>query len=74
MNKKNAYKFHPVDTNICVENIGNRFDLILVASQRIRELRKGSKQLVKMEDNHPVIALTEIEQGLIGKEYLTKIK
>ncbi len=69
----NKYDPHHIDTNRCVENIGNRFNLILVAGARVRELRRGHAKKV-LENNSPSItALREIEQGHIGKDYLKKI-
>ena len=64
------------DTDRCVELIGNRFNLVLVASIRVRELRRGSKPLV---DNYnrstpSVLALKEIEAGKVGIEYLKKVR
>ena len=49
-----------------VEKIGNRFDLVLVASKRAREIAIGGKvPLVPAENDKPtVIALREIEAGL----------
>ncbi|BAC24551.1 rpoZ [Wigglesworthia glossinidia endosymbiont of Glossina brevipalpis] len=53
-----------------VEKIGNRFDLVLVASQRAREMQIfGKSPMVDKEnDKYTVIALREIEQGLIEKQ------
>ena len=50
-----------------VEKIGNRFDLILVAARRARQLATGGKEpLVETDNDKPtVIALREIEAGLI---------
>jgi DNA-directed RNA polymerase subunit omega len=55
-----------------VEKIGNRFDLILVASRRARQLATGGKDpLVEVENDKPtVIALREIEQGLINSDVM----
>ena len=64
------------DTDLCVRLIGNRFNLVLVAATRVRELRRGSKPLVD-NANHSssvVLALKEIEQGKVGVEYLKKIR
>jgi len=57
------------------EAIGNRFDLVLVASQRARELKNGSAQRVEGKDaSYAVTALREIEQGKYTKQdYLSKI-
>jgi len=55
--------------------IGNRFDLVLVAAQRARELKNGSTQRVEGKDaSYAVTALREIEQGKYTKQdYLSKI-
>ncbi|MBY5994102.1 DNA-directed RNA polymerase subunit omega [Ferrimonas balearica] len=55
-----------------VEQIGNRFDLILVAARRARQLSvQGKEALVEVEnDKSTVIALREIEQGLINSAAL----
>ncbi|BGI50948.1 MAG: DNA-directed RNA polymerase subunit omega [Arsenophonus endosymbiont of Ceratovacuna japonica] len=55
-----------------VEKIGNRFDLVLVAARRARQLQiRGKSSLVKEEnDKVTVIALREIESGLINIEIL----
>jgi DNA-directed RNA polymerase subunit omega len=62
------------DTDKCVEMIGNRFDLVLVASQRVRELKRGAAPKVTTTSTPIVAALEEIEAGFIGREYLKKIK
>ena len=65
-----------ISSEEAVNQIGNRFDLVLVASQRARELKNGSIQRVDGKDASPTItALREIEQGKQTKsEYLTKLK
>lgn len=51
-----------------VEQVGNRFDLVLVASRRARQLAtQGKDPLVPVENDKPtVVALREIEQGLVN--------
>ena len=53
-----------------VEQVGNRFDLILVAARRARQLATGGRDaLVEEENDKPtVIALREIEAGLVTNE------
>ncbi len=53
-----------------VEKIGNRFDLVLVASRRARQIATGGKDpLVEVENDKPtVLALREIEADLISTE------
>ncbi|CAI3791865.1 MULTISPECIES: DNA-directed RNA polymerase subunit omega [Rheinheimera] len=50
-----------------VNKIGNRFDLILVASRRARQLAvEGKEPMVDPENDKPtVVALREIEKGFI---------
>ena len=49
------------------EKSGNRFDLVLVASRRARQIATGGKDpLVEIENDKPtVLALREIEADLI---------
>lgn len=58
-----------------VEAIGNRFDLVLAASQRSRELKSGHAQKVTGKDaSTNVTALREIEEGKYTlKDYLKSI-
>lgn len=58
-------------SEIAAEKVG-RYDLILIASRRTRELNRGWRPLVECENNAGVTALREIEAGLIGREYLLK--
>lgn len=55
-----------------VEKIGNRFDLVLVASRRARQIATGGKDaLVELENDKPtVLALREIEADLISSEIM----
>lgn len=56
-----------------VKAIGNRFDLILVASIRTRELNRGHKSKMISKTGNMLTALQEIEEGHIGREYLKKV-
>ncbi|EHK7230159.1 DNA-directed RNA polymerase subunit omega [Escherichia coli] len=55
-----------------VEKIGNRFDLVLVAARRARQMQVGGKDPLVPEENDKttVIALREIEEGLINNQSL----
>lgn len=52
--------------------IGSKYDLVLVAARRIRELRNGHAPLIQSRDSDISIAMDEIEQGLVGRDYLLK--
>lgn len=55
-----------------VDKIGNRFDLILVAARRARQLSvEGKEPMVDCENDKPtVVALREIEKGFITQSIL----
>ncbi|GAA0505244.1 DNA-directed RNA polymerase subunit omega [Tatumella terrea] len=55
-----------------VEKVGNRFDLVLVAARRARQMQVGGKDALVPEENDKttVIALREIEEGLITNQIL----
>ena len=54
-----------------VDRVGNRFDLILLASRRARQIANGKEPLVETKNEKPtVIALREIEHGLIDSARL----
>jgi len=62
----------PVTVQDAVEKIGNRFDLVLVAARRARQMQVGGKDPLVPEENDKttVIALREIEEGLINNQIL----
>lgn len=53
-----------------VAKIGNRYDLVLVAAQRVRELQRGDSPLTQRQQGPITTVLSEIEQGLVGRERL----
>ena len=59
----------------CLPNVDNRFDLVLVASRRARQLALGALPLVDAENDKPtVIALREIAEGLMNQEILDEME
>lgn len=54
--------------------VGNKFDLVLIASQRVRELKRGALPKVQGKNGPVVTALREIEEGHIGRDYLKRIR
>jgi len=57
----------------CLHELDNRFDLVLVASKRARQLATGGKDAyLEWENDKPtVMALREIAEGHIGRSILT---
>ena len=52
--------------------VGNKYDLVLIAARRARELKRGWRPLVECKNDVLVTALREIEEGKIGRDYLLK--
>lgn len=56
----------------CLNNVDNRFQLVLVATRRARQLANGKDPMLPWENDKPtVLALREIAQGLVGRDILT---
>ena len=52
----------------CLEHVENRFDLVLLAARRARQIARGADPLVAAENDKPtVIALREIAENLINE-------
>jgi len=49
----------------CLEKVENRFELVMLASKRTKQLLKGSAPLVKSDNKDGVIALREIAAGKV---------
>lgn len=55
----------------CLSRVDNRFQLVLVATKRARQLSLGAEAFVEEENDKPtVIALREIAEGLVTKDIL----
>jgi len=56
----------------CLDFVDNRFELVLVSSKRARQIAVGGKDpMVDEENDKPtVIALREIEEGLVNASIL----
>lgn len=53
----------------CLENVENRFELVLLASKRARQLEKGADEFVSRgNDKTTVVALREIAEGHVTPE------
>jgi len=65
-----------IDLEQCVENSGgNRFDLVIMAAARARELSRQHRHHERTEHlNSPITALLEFQNGKLDKEYLKRIK
>ncbi|MDH5784113.1 MAG: DNA-directed RNA polymerase subunit omega [Chromatiales bacterium] len=56
----------------CLDNVDNRFQLVLVATKRARQLANGNEPMLEWENDKPtVMALREIADGLVTRDILT---
>jgi len=51
----------------CLEKTANRFELVMLAAKRTRQLLKGAKPLVASDNREVVIALREIAEGKVRR-------
>ena len=58
----------------CLDNLDNRFELVMVASRRARQLATGGKDAkVDWENDKPtVVALREIAEGYVDQSILSR--
>jgi DNA-directed RNA polymerase subunit omega len=61
-----------LDMQKCADAIGNRFEMVVVAARRAREIQRGHATKMTTKSKPVVAALEEIQAGLVGKEYLLK--
>ena len=55
----------------CLDHVDNRFDLVLLATKRARQIAKGKEPLLPLEnDKVTVIALREIAAGLVDDKFV----
>ncbi len=58
----------------CLDNIGNIFEMVLVAAKRARRIAHGADPMVELENDKPtVVALREIAEGLVTPAILEEI-
>ena len=51
----------------CLEKVSSRFELVILASKRAKQLFKGAKPLIETDNREIVTALREIEAGKVRK-------
>lgn len=59
-----------IDTEQCVKNIGSRYDMVIIAAARAREIRRNNRASERRDHVFTVVtALQEIQDGKLGKDY-----
>lgn len=57
----------------CVDRVPNRFELVLYAAQRAREVSSGAPLTIERDDDkNPVVALREIAQRMVKTDDLSE--
>ncbi|MBK8375410.1 DNA-directed RNA polymerase subunit omega [Sphingorhabdus sp.] len=55
----------------CIDKISNRFDLVLLAAERAREISGGAELTIDRDrDKNPVVALREIAEETVRPDHL----
>ena len=55
----------------CIEKVPNRFELVLLAGQRARQISGGAEITIERDrDKNPVVALREIADATVNSEAL----
>ena len=57
----------------CVQRVPNRFDLVMVAAQRARDITAGAQLTVDRDrDKNPVVALREVADATVSLDQLNE--
>ena len=56
----------------CLKKIPNRFELVLAAAMRARQLSSGAVARIEAKDKPTVVSLREIASGAIEKDEMLK--
>ncbi len=51
----------------CLEKVPSRFELVVLAAKRAKQLLKGSRPLVDSDNKEPVTALREIAEDKVSR-------
>jgi DNA-directed RNA polymerase subunit omega len=59
----------------CLDNVDNRFELVLVAAKRARQIAMGAQPMLEEENDKPtVLALREIAENLVNADILQEVE
>ena len=63
-----------IDTERCVDHCGGRYDLVIAAAQRLREMKRRSRETDNVYVT-PIDALLEVQSGNFNVlDYMAKVK
>jgi DNA-directed RNA polymerase subunit omega len=59
----------------CLDNVDNRFELVLVAAKRARQIAMGAQPMLEEENDKPtVLALREVAENLVNADILQEVE
>ena len=59
----------------CLDNVDNRFELVLVAAKRARQIAMGAQPMLEEENDKPtVLALREVAENLVNAAILQEVE
>ncbi len=56
----------------CIKKVPSRFELVLLAARRARQLMAGAPATIEADDKYPITALREIAEGAVDTNDLRK--
>ena len=62
-----GYDMARITVEDCLKKVSNRFDLVVLASRRAKQLFEGAKPLIDSDNREVVLALREVAAGRVRK-------
>ena len=69
---ENSFHMARITVEDCLENVSNRFELVLAGARRAKQLLKGAPPLVESDNKEVVTALREIAAFKVKIEFPEK--
>lgn len=63
-----------ITTEECTKVIPNKYEMIIMAAARARELERGATPMVEGDNKLCVTAMKEIAAGLVDREVMFRVK
>jgi DNA-directed RNA polymerase subunit omega len=71
--KLSEFRMARITVEDCLKVVPNRFELVLAATYRARQLVQGHTPRVESRDKATVVALREVAAGVTDRDMLTKV-
>ena len=74
LKKNEIHEYERLMIEDAIKHVPNRFEMILIAGQRARQLHAGSKPHIDIGSRENVTALREVAGGFVGRELLRLVR